>query len=58
MQAAITAADRGHEVILCEKGPSLGGAIRYAEHVSFKQDLKTFRDVLACRWPAGPSTCG
>ena len=49
MQAAITAADRGHEVILCEKGPSLGGAIRYAEHVSFKQDLKTFRDVLARR---------
>lgn len=47
MQAAITAADRGHEVILYEKSGRLGGAINFAEHVDFKYDLHKFRDYLA-----------
>lgn len=38
MQAAITAAERGHNVILCEKTDSLGGALKFAEKVSFKDD--------------------
>ncbi len=39
MQAAITAARRGHEVTLYEKSGVLGGALNFAEHVPFKYDL-------------------
>jgi len=46
MQAAITAAERGHDVLLCEKTGSLGGAIKYSEHVSFKKDLYRFWKYL------------
>jgi 2,4-dienoyl-CoA reductase-like NADH-dependent reductase (Old Yellow Enzyme family)/thioredoxin reductase len=49
MQAAITAADRGHEVILCERRPRLGGALNYAEHEYFKEDLRKFTEVLIRR---------
>jgi pyruvate/2-oxoglutarate dehydrogenase complex dihydrolipoamide dehydrogenase (E3) component len=49
MQAAITAADRGHEVILCEKNARLGGALNYAEHEYFKEDLRRFTEVLIRR---------
>lgn len=46
MQAAITASARGHKVTLCEKSSSLGGAIKFAEHVPFKVDLHRFRKHL------------
>ncbi len=46
MQAAITAAERGHDVMLCEMSDSLGGALKYAEGVAFKQDLDRFRKYL------------
>ena len=46
MQAAITASERGHQVILCEKSGSLGGAIRYAEYVPFHADMCRFRNYL------------
>ncbi|GAA0725880.1 FAD-dependent oxidoreductase [Clostridium malenominatum] len=49
MQAAITASDRGHEVILCEKNDSLGGTINLIENIDFKEDLKKFKDVLIKR---------
>ncbi|WP_125154873.1 FAD-dependent oxidoreductase [Clostridium rectalis] len=49
MQAAITASDRGHQVILCEKSDSLGGAINLIENISFKSDLKKFKNVLIKR---------
>lgn len=39
MQAAITAAKRGHDVTLYEKSNVLGGALNFAEHVPFKYDL-------------------
>ncbi len=39
MQAALTAADRGHEVILCEKSERLGGVLKCEADVSFKQKL-------------------
>ena len=39
MQAAITAAERGHNVILCEKGPRLGGILLCEEKVPFKKHL-------------------
>ena len=44
MQAAITAAERGHAVTLCEKAGLLGGALKYAASVSFKQDLDRFKE--------------
>ena len=42
MQAAITAAERGHEVTLYEKSAVLGGALKFAEHESFKENLWRF----------------
>lgn len=49
MEAAVTAAQRGHEVILCDNTDSLGGALKFAEHVSFKQDLYRLMNVLERR---------
>lgn len=49
MQAAVTLTDRGHEVILCEKTDSLGGALKFARHVSFKQNLDKLMNVLIRR---------
>lgn len=49
MEAAITLADRGHEVILAEKEGELGGTIRFARHVSFKNRLDQFMQVLIRR---------
>ncbi len=42
MQAAITAADRGHEVILCEKSDKLGGALLCEEKIPFKGNLSKY----------------
>lgn len=42
MQAALTAAERGHEVILCEKTEELGGAIRCEKNVPFKKKLDIY----------------
>lgn len=39
MKAAITAAERGHRVILCEKSGELGGALKFARSIPFKHDL-------------------
>ena len=49
MEAAITLADRGHQVILAEKSGRLGGAIRFAGHVSFKSKLDQLMPVLIRR---------
>ncbi len=42
MQAALTAAENGHEVILCEKSGRLGGHIRCEENVPFKKHLREY----------------
>ncbi len=42
MQAAITCAERGHEVTLYEASDSLGGALKFAEHEDFKELLDKF----------------
>jgi 2,4-dienoyl-CoA reductase-like NADH-dependent reductase (Old Yellow Enzyme family)/thioredoxin reductase len=42
MQAALTAAERGHHVILCEKSSELGGALKAEQGISFKKDLYGF----------------
>ncbi|MBN1625772.1 MAG: FAD-dependent oxidoreductase [Deltaproteobacteria bacterium] len=47
MQAAITAAERGHNVTLCEKTDALGGVLKFARDVSFKKDLYRFEEYLA-----------
>ena len=49
MEAAITAARRGHEVLLYEKTDALGGALKFAEAVPFKQDLYRFTQCLIRR---------
>jgi NADPH-dependent 2,4-dienoyl-CoA reductase/sulfur reductase-like enzyme len=49
MQAAITAARRGHEVILCEKSGALGGLLRFTETDSLKHDLRRFKEYLVRR---------
>lgn len=46
LEAAITAHDRGHEVILAERDDALGGTIRFSDHDSIKDPLKRFKDYL------------
>ena len=46
MQAAITAADRGHQVILCEKNDVLGGLINFTDHTDHKIDIRNFKNLL------------
>ncbi|MBR2716394.1 MAG: FAD-dependent oxidoreductase [Oscillospiraceae bacterium] len=46
MQAAITASDRGHQVILAEKSDRLGGLLFFTDTDPNKPDLRNFRDLL------------
>ncbi len=39
MEAAITAASRGHKVTLCEKSNKLGGALNAEKKIPFKKDV-------------------
>ena len=39
MQAALTAAKRGHKVVLCEKTDELGGALKCEKYIPFKLDI-------------------
>ncbi len=47
MQAALTASERGHEVILCEKSAQLGGILRCEELVPFKNRMTDYLDYQA-----------
>ena len=49
MNAAITAADRGHEVVLLEKTDSLGGLLKFTEYDDLKIDLRRFKNYLICQ---------
>ena len=49
MQAAITAADIGFDVVLAEQESELGGIFRFADHDTHKYDLKRFKDRLIRR---------
>ena len=42
MQAALSAAKRGHEVILCEKADRLGGVLLCEDKIPFKANLSTY----------------
>ena len=45
MQAALTLSQRGHRVILCEKGPRLGGVLRCEANIPFKKPLENYLDL-------------
>ncbi len=47
MQAALTAAEQGHRVILCEKSGRLGGVLRCEENVPFKKHLHEYLEHQA-----------
>jgi len=42
MQAALTASQRGHKVVLCEKSDELGGILRCERNVPFKEKLDSY----------------
>lgn len=46
LQAALTAAERGHSVTLCEAEDRLGGMLNYEEFVPFKKELYEFAQQL------------
>ena len=46
MEAALESAERGHKVILCEETDHLGGQMIHSDYMSFKVDLKRFKDYL------------
>lgn len=45
MQAALTAAENGHTVILCERGSELGGKILCERNVPFKKNLHAYIEL-------------
>ena len=45
-QAAITAVERGHQVILCEKTGKLGGTINFTDRDEDKVDLRNAKNVI------------
>lgn len=49
MEAAITAAQRGHQVLLCERSRELGGAILGDKYIPFKHDAYAAARTLARR---------
>ena len=44
MEAAMVAAQRGHDVTLIEKAPQLGGKLIFSRQTEFKKDLRKFMD--------------
>lgn len=46
LQGAVTACDRGHQVILCERSDALGGILRFTDHTEHKIDIRHFKDLL------------
>ena len=49
MVAAVTAAKRGHEVVLCEKGDKLGGMLNFTDSDSLKHDLNRYKKYLVAQ---------
>ncbi|MBP2650368.1 MAG: FAD-dependent oxidoreductase [Firmicutes bacterium] len=49
MQAALTAVERGHEVILYEKEAKLGGTLCHATDLAFKKDLKNYLEWIVAQ---------
>jgi len=49
MYAAITGAERGHRVTLCEKDDKMGGILWFTEFDFHKEDLRRYKDSLITR---------
>ena len=49
MQSALTAAKRGHKVVLCEKTDRLGGMLRCEEDVPFKSAFAKYTKTMSRR---------
>ena len=49
LYAAVTAAERGHSVTLCEKDGSLGGVLWFTDIDTHKESLRRYRDSLIAR---------
>ena len=54
MKAALLASERGHTVTLYEKESTLGGQLNDADVMSFKYDLKRYKDYLISHVEADP----
>ncbi|MBE0624059.1 MAG: FAD-dependent oxidoreductase [Burkholderiales bacterium] len=46
MMAALTAAARGHRVVLCERGPRLGGQLLMGDVPPHKEEIRALREYL------------
>ncbi|MDD6024923.1 MAG: FAD-dependent oxidoreductase [Oscillospiraceae bacterium] len=46
LRAALFASQQGHTVTLYEKSDQLGGQLKFSDHVSFKWNLKDYKDWL------------
>lgn len=55
MEAAMTAAGRGHTVILCEKSDHLAANLDYAKQISFKHDIVDFLKSMVVRIQRTPN---
>lgn len=55
MEAAITAARRGHNVILCEKNDHLAANLDYAKQISFKKDIVEFLKSMVIKVQRTPN---
>jgi len=49
MEAAVVAADRGHNVTLYDKTNTLGGLLKFSDSDEYKGDLKEFKDLMIRR---------
>lgn len=54
MQAAITAAQRGHTVTLFEEKEVLGGQLNFADYASFKHSLAKYKNWLIAQLQKSP----
>jgi 2,4-dienoyl-CoA reductase-like NADH-dependent reductase (Old Yellow Enzyme family)/thioredoxin reductase len=49
MKAAITAAERGHDVTLAEQTDQLGGLLKFTDYDDLKVDLMRLKNYLVCQ---------
>lgn len=46
MMAAVTASERGHDVVLAEKNDKLGGILTFTDYDNVKEDLRRYKNYL------------
>lgn len=55
MEAAITAAERGHDVTIYEKADDLGGTLRFTEYDPIKDDLRRYKEYMSAKTKSFPN---